>query len=456
MIVVGAFGCDFRSPDALDAGPQAEPDAIMIADAFGGADASLSGCQSVGVECAGYKLRTCTAVGQPPVDKTCGWGCSAAPSAHCALLQPSGGALMPSDLDDTTFANLGDIDSNALGQVWHTDTGAIDGVRSSGTGIKNQIDFSIRGNVAVFKVKSLKISGNLVANAVNVRGPNALAIVSLGPVVLDRAVFVLTGDCDFTDAGPGGSKGGSANQDGSGTGAGRHPSGVMDKSPGGSGAAYGGDGGDGGDGSNNNGTAGASKWGEAGIPMLVGGSGGGGGASTQGGAGGGGGGAIQISTNAFVHFAGGNTVVAAGIQASGCGGKRGGTGYGGGGGGAGGAILIEAPTFVLDGPGGLAVNGGGGGGANNGNDGGNGGFTTNRAGGGNSNEGVGGVGGAQGKQSPSGTNGGNDNKNGGGGGGGVGWIRFSTYSGFITVNGGFLSPSLGDATSTSQGTANVQ
>src|SRR5437879_834132 len=101
MVVMGFAGCNFNSPAAPDDAtkPKNEADAAVIVDAYS-PDASALGCQSVGVECAGPKLRRCTQIDQPPSDTTCGWGCAAAPTPHCAKLQPAGGVLVDTDLDD--------------------------------------------------------------------------------------------------------------------------------------------------------------------------------------------------------------------------------------------------------------------------------------------------------------------------------------------------------------------
>lgn len=411
-------------------------------DAGSGADAAI--CQGVSTTCAsGDTLRTCSGAGEPAVDTQCVWGCVEGP-AHCGTLMPSAGALTADDL--TTPQGLGDV-VLMTGTVIDSDTGQIGTavlptvVRIGGDGIRNGIDYEVRGNVAVFRMKSLSINGPVLGI-----GQHAIALVVVGNVTVDAA-FDMRGPCTLNVAGPGGFAGGGRGQAGNGLGAGTTGNVGSD---GGGGGGYGAGGGNGGSGGAQGG-AGGSAYGMERIAALYGGSGGAGGTNPNGsGAGGGGGGALQIASNGAITIG-----AAGGINAGGCGGK-GGTGNlaGGAGGGAGGTILLEAPTITIIGA--LAVNGGSGAA---GGDGQNGGVAGRLDGaptlGGVGNGGSGGNGGAGATLGGGvGQPGGNA---GGGGGGAVGRMRFNTKAGAVTTTPQMvLSPALDDVpTSTTQGAATV-
>ncbi len=351
-------------------------------------------------------------------------------------MQPSGGAVKDTDLDPSALLEDKTISATPL---INTDTGSISGgVRSAGTGVINGIEFIPRGNVGVFRFRSLTISG-----VTAVTGSHALAIVATEGDITLGALVDLIPNCAGTSAGPGGSSGGNNAADAPGLGGGhRGLSGAGSDAGGGGGGGHGDDGGAGGIGGAGNGGMGGSAISDPAITVLVGGGGGGGGARVgDGGQGGGGGGAIQLVSNTRIQIQ-----ATGGINAGGCGGhhSNSATSGAGGGGGAGGTILLEAPVVVIDG--GLAVNGGGGGGGEIGLDGEQGEFSTNRAAGGNgdTNAGDGGDGGAAGNSS--GQSGANDDAAGGGG-GAVGRIRINTLSGTAQVTG-FTSPRLTDVPTT--------
>ncbi len=408
-------------------------------------------CAAVGETCfsdgsGGTVLQSCNAEGAQPTTEPCPWGCSNGGGAHCALLQPSGGALTPLDLRPVAGETLLPIAISA-DVTLDTNTGAISGnVRQPGAGVIDGISFEIRGSVGVFRFQSLDLTGEL-----KIAGTNAVAIVSLGAITVDELIDV-QGPCTATVAGPGGFAGAAGGVTSVGLGRGTTGQGVNDDSSGGGGGAHGAGGGSGGGGANQSLTAGGTAFGDLGITVLQGGGGGGGGGNA-GGAGGGGGGAIQLVANGTITFD-----TDAEVNAGGCGGKLGGDKRGAGGGGAGGAILLEAPAIVFVGSPALAANGGGGGGgdnpAENASDGENGHGSATRAQGGNngSKGGDGGDGAAD--DILLGRNG-VTAENGGGGGGGVGWIRINTLTGMATLSSAVISPQL-DAGTASLGVAVTQ
>jgi hypothetical protein len=406
-------------------------------------------CTALVTECVGDTLRVCTAVGMPATDYPCGWGCVADNPPHCAHLVPSGSGgvagngVMPSDVagDGLADITLGD------GIVIDGDNGRIgtlqdaDQLHGPAPGIENGIDFQFRGPVAMFRFKSLTVTGT-----VSLIGIRPIALVSDGDITIN-GVIDARGGCATFNPGPGGFAGGSAaGQDGS------TPTDTLGggdgaaSDSGGGGGAYGTAGGRGED------ASGGMPYGDAAISVLVGGAGGGaGGGGGNFGRGGGGGGALQLISNTKV------VVATGGINAGGCGGKAGtGNNDSGGGGGAGGAILIEAPAVSVAGA--LAVNGGGGGGGGGGNaePGSNG--TLDRmpaaAGRGDTNDENGGSGAAGGTGAGSGGEGSTP----GGGGGGLGRIRINTRDNAgATLTGATLSPAPDDPQTTfSTGSANAQ
>lgn len=416
----------FESATVADA--TGEPDMEILPDA--------SICADLGVTCAGETtLRSCNAIGELPVDISCNWGCVDAAEPHCGVLDPTGSVATAADLD--TGPEL--LEQNITTAVTiNGDTGAISGVRASGNGVINGIEFQQRGQIGVFRFSAVTF-----ADQVLVRGSRPVIFVSTGPIKIQSAVDAL-GPCTTTTAGPGGSSGGNPAQDGQGGGrGGRGNNAGLNEVSGGGGAGHGVKASDGGD-SGVQGGAGGDPVGDPEISVLVGGGGGGGGGRPGDGGGGGGGGAVFFVSNTSIQINGS-------INAGGCGGRAGQNPQGGGGGGgAGGAILLEAPTVSIAGQ--LAVNGGGGGAGGTGENGENGTLTGAATGGVSVTDGNGGNGGTD--NSTAGTPGQNDDR-GGGGGGAVGRIRINTRTGTVVISGS-TSPALDGVGSTStSGTALV-
>ncbi len=418
-----------------------------------GGDANLADagtCTSLFAECVGDTLRTCTQIGTMAVDTPCGWGCVPAPAPHCAQLQPTGGAVMGSDVaPDPSLLSIKLADA-----IVNTDDGSITAnaatLRSAGSGTIAGIDFELRGtDASMFRFASLTVSG-----PITVIGSRGLALVADGAIDVE-GVIDATASCIKTAANVGGFAGGTSGNSAAGSGAGAGGGG--DNSTGGGGGAYGGNGGNGGR-SSGTGALGGTAFGDDLISILAGGGGGGGGGGGKGGSGGDGGGAIELASNTRIAVTSGG-----GINAGGCGGYGAQQGNGGGGGGAGGTIVLEAPTIAIAGA--LAVNGGGGGaggdctGSPTG-DGMPGQLARTSAAGGQpcgTGGGPGGFGGAGDIGKLAGGAGGNANHSGGGG-GGVGRIRMNTRRGApVDTTGGTLSPALTDSPTTcTQGSAAVQ
>lgn len=408
-------------------------------DALAAADAGP--CEAIGVACASDgTLRTCAAVNQAPIDTACAWGCLGSDAtAHCGVFVPSGGAATTLDLgsnaqlDDITITGNGDLDG---------DDGTFGNLRTSSdasTPYKNGVFWQLRGNIAVFKVKSLNISANL-----HVLGGHAIVIIATNSITINAALDLhptCAGNNNGFNGGPGGFMGadGTKNAMGSGGGRGGGTDGKLGGGGGGNGAA-------GGNGGAAGGTpaAGGPAFGDATITLLVGGGGGGGGGKGTGAPkGGGGGGAIQFVTNGTITIAVGGS-----INAGGCSGGNGNSGEGGGGGGAGGTILLEAHDLSIAGQ--LAVNGGGGGPGDNGPDGLDALLTRDPAPGGHSADDPNADGGSGAAAAVfAGSVGGNGASTGGGGGGAVGRMRFNSHSGVVSpVDNTKLSPALTDPGST--------
>jgi hypothetical protein len=141
-------------------------------DALPAADAGP--CETVGVACASDgTLRTCTTVNQAPIDTACAWGCLGSDAtAHCGVFVPSGGAATTLDLGSN--AQLDNVSITGNGDL-NGDDGTFGNLRTSSdknTPYKNGVFFQLRGNIAVFKVKSLTISA-----ALNVLGGHPIVII---------------------------------------------------------------------------------------------------------------------------------------------------------------------------------------------------------------------------------------------------------------------------------------
>jgi hypothetical protein len=424
-----------------DVSPSGEVIDAPLADATDAYIPDAGPCQTLGASCAGPDtLRTCTMIGDQPVDTDCSWSCSTTPDAHCAKLVPSGGGVTSADLDPMTGLSAIAITSNAT----IDDTGSITNVRPTGPGLMNGINFHVTNGVAIYDFDSLAIGPSVV---VLFQGTQPIALAVRGNLVLTSAGLDVTGGCTQS-GGPGGGSGGNEQQPGNGGGGGGGVQ-VGGEASGGGGGGYGAVGGIGGKAPNTTNPPGGAVAGNATITKLAGGSGGGGGGGPTGGSGGGGGGGLQLVANGTITIAGN-------INAGGCGGRHGGlggNGGGGGGGGGGGTILIEAHDLVLQGQ--LAVNGGGGGAGKGGTNGANGSIDGTGANGGTGGNGFGGAGGAS-MMLVGGP--GQDNSVAGGGGGGVGRMRFNTRSGSVTMLvGTTLSPTLTDTgTTTTIGQASTQ
>jgi len=437
--------CGFTASTGSDGGPGGVPDDSVLSDAAPDAPIPTE-CTTAGTTCVGpdERLRMCSAINAVPVDTVCAWRCANAPTPHCRRLQPSGGAVLPTDLDPA--GGLGDVQiTSVIGRVrFNTDTGAITngGLPVSSTGSL----FVVRNGVGIWRFNKLTLNG-----VIELTGNNAAALVAITEIQITGLVD-LQGDCDNRGAGPGGGGGGDDATPGGGSGGGGAGSGSNTECSGGGGGGHAVAGGSGGDG-----TAGGAAFGTPTIAVLAGGGGGGGGGGSNGGDGGGGGGAIQLVANGKVRI-NGNTVF--GIQAGGCGGRTGASC--GGGAGAGGTILIEAGVIeILNAT--LAVNGGGGGGGKSGTSGNPAHLSTNRASGG-----IGGTSGPGDNGGGGGAGGDNDVFPGqpggtsdfaGGGGGAVGRMRFNTLSGTIMRQSVVFSPNLsmgGTSTPVTQGMANLE
>jgi len=372
-------------------------------------------------ECLGNTLRECRVVGQLPIDTLCAM-CISTPNPHCETLVPSANGATAADLApngqllDITITN---------GTVADTDSGEIQGVRGGGEGVVDGIGFRVNNDIAIWQFHSLTVS-----DRISFRGSRAAVVAANRTITVDDVLDV-RGECNSQNGGPGGSRGGIGEQDGSGSGKGLRGNGQHDAASGGSGGGHGANGSAGGSANGQSAPTGGATDGDPTITMLRGGSGGGGGGgdATTAGVGGGGGGALQLVANDKIAF-----TANGGINAGGCGALRVlFQNAGGGGGGAGGTVLLEASEIDLS-TAVLAVNGGGGSGGDAFGQSGQSGQRSRTAasggsgtGGGNgSTGGRGGSGGTGG--SPSGTAGasGSSNKNAGGGGGAIGRMRINT------------------------------
>lgn len=398
-------------------------------------------CAATSTTCASSDtLRTCSAAGAMAVDTPCSWGCNPTGTAHCGVLQPTGGRVSAVDLDPTTLAALGDITLPSPATIDSYAGTVTEGVGGTGTGI-NGIEFHIASSdTAVFRMKSLHVTGDVI-----LIGGRMVALVVDGPVTIDGVI-------DATACGGqstvGGSLGGQPLQPGGGIGGGKAATSSSGGAGGGGNGAQGGGGGAGSSG------AGGSVMGDDAVTILLGGAGGGGGGGTGGSQtlGGNGGGAIQIVTNDTITI---NT--GGGINMGGCGGDGGtANGIGGAGGGAGGTIVLEATRVTIAGGAGLAANGGGGGGGGNaGGKGANGKLTRMPAAGGQSSVAANGGNGGSSPFQVGGSSGGTTV--GGGGGGGIGRIRINTATGTASLDSNaILSPNPADSGTTfTEGSAQV-
>src|SRR5207248_6327596 len=109
------------------------------------------------------------------VDTACAWGClTNVVGDHCGQLAPSGGGVMPGDLDasglaDTTLG-AGTIDGDS-------------GVIFSGAQQLPGVNYHLANGIAVFRFKSLKITG-----PISLVGIQPIALVSAGDLAVDDIV----------------------------------------------------------------------------------------------------------------------------------------------------------------------------------------------------------------------------------------------------------------------------
>jgi hypothetical protein len=400
----------------------------------GGSDSKVvdaGPCQTLSAECADDStLRACAALGQPPIDTTCAWGCLGSSDARCGALVPTGSGATPDDVGNSTGLLDVAIDADISG-----DDGTIKNTeRDPGLGINHGIDYEVVNGQAVFRAKSWHFTNDVV-----IVGALPVIFVATGDIAIDKA-FDARGKCTGAGAGPGGFAGSDLDATGSGGGLGGP---TADPTQGGGGGGHGSVGGDGG----NNAASGGHAFGDLTLAILVGGGGGGGGGGGVAITGGGGGGAVQL-------VAGGTITIGpnANVDAGGCGGIHGGNNDSGGGGGAGGAILLEGLAINLHGI--VAANGGGGGAGGGGTSGSKGSANRTPAPGGPGGDGDGGSGAAGGVAALPGMMASHS----GGGGGGVGIIRLNTRTGSASVDSPtLLSPNFDDPqTTTTQGSARVQ
>jgi hypothetical protein len=417
--------------------------------------------------CAAFTLAVAATAGDmgptpPPSDLVapssdlacaCPYGCSATPSPHCKVLQPSG-AVTVGDYSAPglgTVATTGDV-------VIDTTSGAITGglSRGAGSGVINGVGFRLATqvsgpSVAIFAVAGLTVGAG---HKVSFIGGNAFALAAGGDVSL---LGTVDGSCHGSSGSPGGSPGGSpalGGGSGAGIGGGGGGSATLNGVSGGGGAGFGDSGGVGAPGMDSAMGPGGAIWtplSSAGaLSLLVGGAGGGAGGTTTGGPGGGGGGALQLAVN-------GNLVISGTVDVSGCGGQTGTTtGAGGGGGGSGGLIFLEAGSITLTSTAILSANGGGGGGGDAGGRGTDGKPGKGNAGGGpgGDNGSDGGNGGASGPQPGMHGTAGSDaahahnTKFGGGGGGGTGRIVMRALD--LPGGGATVSPDFSDVNANGQ------
>lgn len=420
--------CSYTPPGGGNT-PTDSPDPQMdspppLPDAGSCVEASTACFTDNGVEV----LQTCEAAGENPIISECTWGCIGDGGAHCGVVQPLGGGVLPEDLLPTKGQLLEAITIDA-NTDFNTDTGEITGgfTRPSGTGEINGIEWIERNGVGIFRMRSLTINGEI-----NPRGDNAVALVALETITVNEKIDLI----HCTDnVNPGGFDGGSVQGAGAGPGGGGASTGGDDNCSGGGGGGHAGGGGQGGAGNNVPRSAGGDIVDDAAIATLRGGSGGGGG---RGGTGGQGGGAVQLAANGAITFTDDGE-----INAGGCGGQAGQNNKSGAGGGAGGTIVLEAPVLSFTAGAVLAVNGGGGGGGDamstNGGDG----PTSLNAGTAGSGANQGGNGGKGASNITFNGDDGDGSKNGGGGGGGIGRIVMRTRTGMATTTGVVISPALG-------------
>ncbi len=443
--------------DAEDEADAAEPDDGTAAD-----DAAPETilCDPAGSDdyCLGTILRQCNATGTGWAETPCSLNCASGP-ARClgviptnvsdrSLMRAGPGVLAPAPAVQWIRFSTG----TGRIEAWDASRNPLPDIRPPGAGLHaaSGIHFATQAQpdgaptLGIWSVAGFSLPSTVAMAWAE--GPNAMVILSSGPVAIEG---ILTVGASVTTAdlpGPAGGAGGGARTRGGGAGGGAGGSdGSGFRDMGGGGAGFGGGGGAGGTISGSAGGAGGAIYPGPTLSPLRGGSGGGGGGDGDGGRGGHGAGALQIVSGESIRI-----VAPGGIDAGGGGGRGGGPRGAGGGGGSGGSILLEAPR--IDVGGGIAANGGGGGaGARStsvgGANGQNGDLATTAAPGGAWNgSGTGGGAGSSADAPAGGAGGSSDSHDdSGGGGGGAGRIRLNKLTGSVA---GFLSPSLATGAAT--------
>lgn len=309
------------------------------------ADAAIDACPAL--TCEGNDLAGCGS------KMTCALGCAPTATPHCKQLVPSNGIDVALLAGATANLVGRDYDFNTTDGTVTFDSGMP--VRPAGTGVINGIGFTVIDKMGVFTVNSLVMPA-LVGSGDDwdTDGTNALVLFAATTITVAGRIDA---GANGTNAGPGGSNGGTNAQ----VFGCRGQAGAWEST----GIGEGGGGGGGRTAGGNGAPAAGSTFGAAGttctqpstIPLRGGYGGGAGGwdataSVLKGGNGGGGGGGIALVAMESITIAGQ-------VASPGEGGASPAAGDGGGGGGAGGAILIEAPVVTISGA--LTANGGGGG-----------------------------------------------------------------------------------------------
>lgn len=318
FLVAALAACTTPNPDfhkpGRDAGPDEPGDGVVP----GGCAANQA------LRCDGANVVRCNADGTAEVSEPCALGCSPA-TLRCATdIAPSNGLAPFLALSE----NQRDVDLGSRATI-NTDTGDVKVVGGAVVALPSEtLAQDNAPTIRVFMVRSLK------AGDVEVRGKNALAIVSYGDVAIG-GVFQTASDRDGSP--------GMFNNDSCLGGKGAALVGTAFARGGAGGGGFGSPGGRGGSATSSAGTAdggpGGAATGNATLIPLRGGCGPGTNA----------GGAIQLVSRTRI-------VIAGAVAANGGGGSSGL------GGSSGGGILLEAPAVEVEQTGTVVANGGGGGG----------------------------------------------------------------------------------------------
>src|SRR3569623_1697485 len=172
-------------------------------------------------------LSTCACLNTTPFVTMCNWGCIATGTAHCGQLAALGGG-----------GNLGDFTAQG-GAPLTLNNAKLNTNDGTSMGVTTGFSAVLRGNVMVFRISGLTLTGTT-----QFTGPNAAAFVADGAITINAIVDV-RGPCAMNakNAGLGGFNGGNGDAPGMGMGGGAA---INSKDCGGAGGGYGGQGGDGG------------------------------------------------------------------------------------------------------------------------------------------------------------------------------------------------------------------